>query len=141
MSLEPLLGRAPPPAHTFGVRSDPDDMCLYWLIRVSFCFQYSIQRSAFDRCAHLSQSGGTSSIANAAHLTLLVRQLLFFYKQSEDSKRLVSVSGVSAYPCLHVHQLCKTWWPDPPVCPCFASAPSACRDRSSLQRCVCPLKK
>lgn len=51
--------------------------------------QYSIQRSAFDRCAHLSQSGGTSSIANAAHLTLLVRQLLFFYKQSEDSKRLI----------------------------------------------------
>lgn len=51
--------------------------------------QYSIQRSAFDRCANLSQSGGTFSIANGPNLTLLVRQLLFFYKQNEDSKRLI----------------------------------------------------
>ncbi|XP_017201138.1 ubiquitin-protein ligase E3C isoform X2 [Oryctolagus cuniculus] len=51
--------------------------------------QYSIQRSAFDRCANLSQSGGTFPIANGPNLTLLVRQLLFFYKQNEDSKRLI----------------------------------------------------
>uniref|UniRef100_A0A8D2AZN5 Ubiquitin-protein ligase E3C n=1 Tax=Sciurus vulgaris TaxID=55149 RepID=A0A8D2AZN5_SCIVU len=51
--------------------------------------QYSLQRSAFDRCAHSAQSGGTFSIASAPNLTLLVRQLLFFYKQSEDAKRLI----------------------------------------------------
>lgn len=51
--------------------------------------QYSIQRSSFDRCANLSQSGGTFSLANGPNLTLLVRQLLFFYKQNEDSKRLI----------------------------------------------------
>ncbi|XP_059695691.1 ubiquitin-protein ligase E3C isoform X2 [Haemorhous mexicanus] len=51
--------------------------------------QYSIQRSEFDRCANLAQSGGTFSTANGANLTLLVRQLLFFYRQNEDSKRLV----------------------------------------------------
>ncbi|XP_019514646.1 PREDICTED: ubiquitin-protein ligase E3C isoform X3 [Hipposideros armiger] len=33
--------------------------------------QYSIQRSAFDRCANLSQSGGTFSIGNGPNLTLL----------------------------------------------------------------------
>lgn len=54
--------------------------------------QYSIQRSAFDRCANLSQSGGTFSIGNGPNLTLLVRQLLFFYKQNEDSKRLLDGS-------------------------------------------------
>ncbi|MBZ3869342.1 Ubiquitin-protein ligase E3C [Sciurus carolinensis] len=51
--------------------------------------QYSLQRSAFDRCAHSAQSGGTFSVASASNLTLLVRQLLFFYKQSEDAKRLI----------------------------------------------------
>uniref|UniRef100_A0A8C5XG34 HECT-type E3 ubiquitin transferase n=1 Tax=Microcebus murinus TaxID=30608 RepID=A0A8C5XG34_MICMU len=51
--------------------------------------KYSVQRSAFDRCASLSQSGGTFPIANGPNLTLLVRQLLFFYKQNEDSKRLI----------------------------------------------------
>uniref|UniRef100_A0A803VYZ2 Ubiquitin-protein ligase E3C n=1 Tax=Ficedula albicollis TaxID=59894 RepID=A0A803VYZ2_FICAL len=51
--------------------------------------QYSIQRSEFDRCANLAQSGGAFSTANGANLTLLVRQLLFFYRQNEDSKRLV----------------------------------------------------
>lgn len=53
-------------------------------------FKYSIQRSEFDHCANLAQSGGTFSTANGANLTLLVRQLLFFYRQNEDSKRLVS---------------------------------------------------
>ncbi|XP_062424822.1 ubiquitin-protein ligase E3C isoform X2 [Rhea pennata] len=51
--------------------------------------QYSIQRSEFDRCANLAQSGGTFSTTNGANLTLLVRQLLFFYRQNEDSKRLI----------------------------------------------------
>ncbi|KAM4027603.1 ubiquitin-protein ligase E3C [Anomaloglossus baeobatrachus] len=49
--------------------------------------QYSIQRSEFDFCA----SSATSSIpsADGRNLTLLVRKLLFFYKQTEDSKRLI----------------------------------------------------
>ncbi|XP_033021687.1 ubiquitin-protein ligase E3C [Lacerta agilis] len=51
--------------------------------------QYSIQRSEFDYCANLAQSGGTFSTANGANLTLLVRQLLFFYRHNEDSKRLI----------------------------------------------------
>lgn len=40
--------------------------------------QCSTQRSAFDRCANLSQAGGAFSIASGPNLTLLVRQLLFF---------------------------------------------------------------
>nr|XP_006129403.1 ubiquitin-protein ligase E3C [Pelodiscus sinensis] len=52
-------------------------------------YQYSIQRSEFDCCANLAQSGGTVSITSGANLTLLVRQLLFFYRQKEDSKRLI----------------------------------------------------
>lgn len=60
-----------------------------------FCyFKYSTQRSEFDRCANLAQSGGTFSTANGANLTLLVRQLLFFYRQNEDSKRLVSTEHI-----------------------------------------------
>ncbi|KAK1335301.1 hypothetical protein QTO34_004886 [Cnephaeus nilssonii] len=51
--------------------------------------QYAIQRSAFDRCANSPQAGGTLSIASGPNLTVLVRQLLFFYKQNEDSKRLI----------------------------------------------------
>ncbi|KAM9186453.1 ubiquitin-protein ligase E3C isoform 3-T3 [Dugong dugon] len=68
--------------------------------------QYSIQRSAFDRCANLSQSGGTFSIANGPSLTLLVRQLLFFYKQDEDSKRLIWMyQNLIKYSSLFVKQL------------------------------------
>uniref|UniRef100_A0A8D0HAU2 Ubiquitin-protein ligase E3C n=1 Tax=Sphenodon punctatus TaxID=8508 RepID=A0A8D0HAU2_SPHPU len=51
--------------------------------------QYAIQRSEFDRCANLAQSGGALSTTTGANLTLLVRQLLFFYRQNEDSKRLI----------------------------------------------------
>lgn len=51
--------------------------------------QYFIQRSAFDQCADSAQPGGTFCLADGPNLTLLVRQLLFFYKQSEDSKRLI----------------------------------------------------
>ncbi|OXB73256.1 UNVERIFIED_CONTAM: hypothetical protein H355_014628 [Colinus virginianus] len=57
-------------------------------------FKYSTQRSEFDRCANLAQTGGTFSTANGANLTLLVRQLLFFYRQNEDSKRLVSTGNI-----------------------------------------------
>ncbi|XP_015210396.1 ubiquitin-protein ligase E3C [Lepisosteus oculatus] len=51
--------------------------------------QHAIQRSEFDRCACLAQSGGGISLSDGANLTLLVRQLLFFYRQSEDSNRLI----------------------------------------------------
>ncbi|XP_019363702.1 PREDICTED: ubiquitin-protein ligase E3C [Gavialis gangeticus] len=51
--------------------------------------QHSLQRSEFDRCANLAQPGGTFSTTRGANLTLLVRQLLFFYRQNEDSKRLI----------------------------------------------------
>lgn len=72
---------------------------------VSVCFQCSIQRSAFDRCASLSQSGGAFPLASGPNLTLLVRQLLFFYRQSEDSKRLVSVGSAFSNPRVCVFQL------------------------------------
>ncbi|XP_066090639.1 ubiquitin-protein ligase E3C isoform X1 [Saccopteryx bilineata] len=68
--------------------------------------QYSIQRSAFDRCVNLSQSGGTFSIANGPTLTLLVRRLLFFYKQNEDSKRLIWIyQNLIKHSSLFVQQL------------------------------------
>ncbi|KAG8138770.1 putative Ubiquitin-protein, partial [Naja naja] len=51
--------------------------------------QYAIQRSEFDRYANLAQSGGSYSSTIGANLTLLVRQLLFFYRYNEDSKRLI----------------------------------------------------
>ncbi|XP_015688009.1 ubiquitin-protein ligase E3C [Protobothrops mucrosquamatus] len=51
--------------------------------------QYATQRSEFDRCANLAQSGGSCSSATGVNLTLLVRQLLFFYRYNEDSKRLI----------------------------------------------------
>ncbi|MEE6467267.1 hypothetical protein FKM82_007183 [Ascaphus truei] len=50
--------------------------------------QYAIQRSDFDHCASSTASNG--SAANGSNLTLLVRKILFFYRQNEDSKRLVS---------------------------------------------------
>ncbi|XP_060052848.1 ubiquitin-protein ligase E3C isoform X2 [Erinaceus europaeus] len=53
--------------------------------------QYSIQRSAFDRCAGLAQPGTTVPVAGAPNLALLVRRLLFFYQLGEDSKRLIWV--------------------------------------------------
>ncbi|KAJ6659296.1 hypothetical protein lerEdw1_019167 [Lerista edwardsae] len=52
-------------------------------------YQYSLQRSEFDHYANLAQSGGSFSNASGANLTLLVRQLLFFYRHNEDSKRLI----------------------------------------------------
>uniref|UniRef100_A0A452SLB4 Ubiquitin-protein ligase E3C n=1 Tax=Ursus americanus TaxID=9643 RepID=A0A452SLB4_URSAM len=68
--------------------------------------QHAIQRSAFDRCAGASQSGGTFSIASGPNLTLLVRQLLFFYKQNEDSKRLIRMcQSLIKHSSLFVRQL------------------------------------
>ncbi|KAJ8376784.1 hypothetical protein SKAU_G00073640 [Synaphobranchus kaupii] len=51
--------------------------------------QYAIQRSKFDHCACSVQSGAGLPVPEGAGLSLLVRQLLFFYRQSEDSKRLI----------------------------------------------------
>ncbi|KAM9308508.1 ubiquitin-protein ligase E3C [Gastrophryne carolinensis] len=48
--------------------------------------QYSIQRSEFDYCVNLASSSGSS--VDGRTLTLLVRKLLFFYRQNEDAKRL-----------------------------------------------------
>ncbi|XP_077347271.1 ubiquitin-protein ligase E3C [Lithobates pipiens] len=49
--------------------------------------QYSIQRSEFDYCVNSASSSGSS--VDGHTLTLLVRKLLFFYRQNEDSKRLI----------------------------------------------------
>ncbi|XP_018409502.1 PREDICTED: ubiquitin-protein ligase E3C [Nanorana parkeri] len=49
--------------------------------------QYSIQRSEFDYCVNLASSSGSS--VDGHTLTLLVRKLLFFYRQNQDSKRLI----------------------------------------------------
>lgn len=49
--------------------------------------QYTIQRSEFDFCANSATSSVPS--ADGRNLTLLVRKLLFFYRQTEDSKRLI----------------------------------------------------
>ncbi|XP_075068217.1 ubiquitin-protein ligase E3C [Mixophyes fleayi] len=49
--------------------------------------QYSIQRSEFDYCANSPTFSVTSG--DGTILTLLVRKLLFFYTQNEDSNRLI----------------------------------------------------
>ncbi|KAG8430078.1 hypothetical protein GDO86_018516, partial [Hymenochirus boettgeri] len=49
--------------------------------------QYTIQRSAFDRCVISAPPTGIPT--NGGDLTLLVRKLLFFYRHNEDSKRLI----------------------------------------------------
>ncbi|XP_069814993.1 ubiquitin-protein ligase E3C isoform X1 [Dendropsophus ebraccatus] len=49
--------------------------------------QYTIQRSEFDFYANSATSSVPS--ADGRNLTLLVRKLLFFYRQTEDSKRLI----------------------------------------------------
>ncbi|XP_037372388.1 ubiquitin-protein ligase E3C [Talpa occidentalis] len=65
--------------------------------------QFSIQRSAFDRSASLS---GSLPVPPGPSLTLLVRQLLFFYKQNEDAKRLIWMSqSLVRHSALFVQQL------------------------------------
>ncbi|OCT75503.1 ubiquitin-protein ligase E3C [Xenopus laevis] len=49
--------------------------------------QYTIQRSEFDSFASSAAANGGAT--NGSHLVLLVRKLLFFYRQNEDSKRLI----------------------------------------------------
>ncbi|XP_041737018.1 ubiquitin-protein ligase E3C [Coregonus clupeaformis] len=51
--------------------------------------QYAYQRGNFDRCVCQAQSEGGPPMSDAAILSLLTTQLLFFYRQSEDSQRLI----------------------------------------------------
>lgn len=65
--------------------------------------QYALQRSAFDRAASLA---GRSAPVPGPGLTLLVRRLLFFYKQSEDAKRLIwTYQHLIGHSALFVQQL------------------------------------
>ncbi|XP_067909501.1 ubiquitin-protein ligase E3C [Heterodontus francisci] len=50
--------------------------------------QHMIQRSEFDHCVSLAQPGGNFSLSDGYNLTVLIRKLLFFYKQNEDLDRL-----------------------------------------------------
>ncbi|XP_048462036.1 ubiquitin-protein ligase E3C [Rhincodon typus] len=50
--------------------------------------QHMVQRSEFDDYVSLAQLGGNFSISDGHNLTVLIRKLLFFYKQNEDLDRL-----------------------------------------------------
>ncbi|XP_072432313.1 ubiquitin-protein ligase E3C [Chiloscyllium punctatum] len=50
--------------------------------------QHMIQRSEFDDYVSFAQAGGNFSISDGHNLTVLIRKLLFFYKQNEDLDRL-----------------------------------------------------
>ncbi|XP_048867753.1 ubiquitin-protein ligase E3C [Brienomyrus brachyistius] len=56
--------------------------------------QYAIQRSEFDHSVSVcqAQSSGGVPVSDGGSLSLLVRQLLFFYRQSEDAHRLIWMS-------------------------------------------------
>uniref|UniRef100_A0AAR2LQY6 Ubiquitin-protein ligase E3C n=1 Tax=Pygocentrus nattereri TaxID=42514 RepID=A0AAR2LQY6_PYGNA len=51
--------------------------------------QHAVQRSHFDRCVSQAQSASGPALTDSATLSLLVRQLLFFYRHSEDTQRLI----------------------------------------------------
>ncbi|XP_041923667.1 ubiquitin-protein ligase E3C [Alosa alosa] len=51
--------------------------------------QHSIQRGRFDHCMCQAQSAGAPPLSDPSALSFLVRQLLFFYRQSEDTQRLI----------------------------------------------------
>ncbi|XP_062335188.1 ubiquitin-protein ligase E3C isoform X1 [Osmerus eperlanus] len=51
--------------------------------------QYAIQRAKFDLCVSQAQSGGGPPVLDAPSLSLMTRQLIFFYRQSVDSHRLI----------------------------------------------------
>ncbi|KAF5893793.1 ubiquitin-protein ligase E3C, partial [Clarias magur] len=53
--------------------------------------QHGIQRSHFDRCLCECQGFSASTLPDAAPLSLLIRRLLFFYRHSEDTQRLISL--------------------------------------------------
>ncbi|XP_068091962.1 ubiquitin-protein ligase E3C [Hyperolius riggenbachi] len=66
--------------------------------------QYSIQRSEFDYCVNSVYSSG--NLIDGRTLTLLVRKLLFFYRQNEDSKRLIWIcQNLIKHNSLFVRQL------------------------------------
>uniref|UniRef100_A0A8C1EPY4 Ubiquitin-protein ligase E3C n=1 Tax=Cyprinus carpio carpio TaxID=630221 RepID=A0A8C1EPY4_CYPCA len=51
--------------------------------------QYAIQRGCFDRCVCQCQSGSGPQLTDSAILSQLARQLLFFYRLSEDRQRMI----------------------------------------------------
>ncbi|ROK23453.1 Ubiquitin-protein ligase E3C [Anabarilius grahami] len=51
--------------------------------------EYAIQRGYFDHCVCQCQSGSGPQLTDNAILGQLVRQLLFFYRQSEDRHRMI----------------------------------------------------
>ncbi|XP_063063156.1 ubiquitin-protein ligase E3C [Engraulis encrasicolus] len=51
--------------------------------------QHSIQRGRFDHCVCQAQAAGAPPLSDPSALSYLVRQLLFFYRQSEDTHRLI----------------------------------------------------
>ncbi|XP_053485781.1 ubiquitin-protein ligase E3C [Ictalurus furcatus] len=51
--------------------------------------QHGIQRSHFDHCVCESQCSSGSMLPDAAPLSLLIHRLLFFYRCSEDTHRLI----------------------------------------------------
>ncbi|XP_066537591.1 ubiquitin-protein ligase E3C [Hoplias malabaricus] len=51
--------------------------------------QHAMQRGHFDRCVVQAQSATGPTLTNSTTLSLLVRQLLFFYRHSEDIQRLI----------------------------------------------------
>ncbi|TNM96577.1 hypothetical protein fugu_016238 [Takifugu bimaculatus] len=51
--------------------------------------QYATQRASFDECVSQSLVGGAQHTLDGPRLSLLSRQLIFFYKQSVDVHRLI----------------------------------------------------
>uniref|UniRef100_A0A673ARW9 Ubiquitin-protein ligase E3C n=1 Tax=Sphaeramia orbicularis TaxID=375764 RepID=A0A673ARW9_9TELE len=51
--------------------------------------QYAIQRAKFDECVTQTQAAGSQQVLDGPGLCLLSRQLIFFYRQSVDSHRLI----------------------------------------------------
>ncbi|KAF7706750.1 ubiquitin-protein ligase E3C isoform X2 [Silurus meridionalis] len=51
--------------------------------------QHGIQRSYFDCCVCDGQRSSGSTLPDAVPLSLLIRRLLFFYRHSEDTQRLI----------------------------------------------------
>lgn len=72
-------------------------------LSVSVCFQCSIQECSTVVPAHLVR--GAFPLPAAPTFTLLVRQLLFFYRQSEDSKRFGECGLCFLQPSVRVFQL------------------------------------
>ncbi|XP_062900489.1 ubiquitin-protein ligase E3C isoform X1 [Mobula hypostoma] len=68
--------------------------------------QHTIQRSEFDHCFSIAQAGGNFSISDGYNLTVLIRKLLFFYKQNEDLERLTWIcQNLVKHSGLYVQQL------------------------------------